>query len=90
MLYNYNSIYAKLNLKKIKNVLYPRPTRVQGTFRFSELPNPLVEGPTMKGTRPLDNNEIRIVAACFDSVFEARNRGLFMLGVLQTDVSPNC
>ena len=35
----------------------------------------------MKGTRPLDNNEIRLVAACFDSVFEARNRGVFMLGV---------
>ena len=35
----------------------------------------------MKGTRPLDNNEIRRVSACFDSTFEARNRGLFMLGV---------
>ena len=35
----------------------------------------------MKGTRPLDNNEIRLVSACFDGVFEARNRGLFMLGV---------
>lgn len=35
----------------------------------------------MKGTRPLDNNEIRRVSACFDGVFEARNRGLFMLGV---------
>ena len=35
----------------------------------------------MKGTRPLDNNEIRQVSACFDGTFEARNRGLFMLGV---------
>ena len=35
----------------------------------------------MKGTRPLDNNEIRLVSACFDGTFEARNRGLFMLGV---------
>ena len=35
----------------------------------------------MKGTRPLDNNEIRLVSGCFDGTFEARNRGLFMLGV---------
>lgn len=35
----------------------------------------------MKGTRPLDNDEIRQVAACFDGSFEIRNRGLFMLGV---------
>ena len=35
----------------------------------------------MKGTRPLDNNEIRQVSACFTGTFEARNRGLFMLGV---------
>ena len=35
----------------------------------------------MKGTRPLDNNEIRLVSACFDGTFEIRNRGLFMLGV---------
>ena len=35
----------------------------------------------MKGTRPLDNDEIRIVSACFDGTFAARNRGLFMLGV---------
>ena len=35
----------------------------------------------MKGTRPLDNEEIRLVSACFDGRFEARNRGLFMLGV---------
>ena len=35
----------------------------------------------MKGTRPLDNNEITLVSACFDGTFEARNRGLFMLGV---------
>ena len=35
----------------------------------------------MKGTRPLDNDEIRRVSACFTGTFEARNRGLFMLGV---------
>ena len=35
----------------------------------------------MKGTRPLDNNEIRLVSACFDGSFEVRNRGLFMIGV---------
>ena len=35
----------------------------------------------MKGTRPLDNTEIRLVWACFDGTFAARNRGLFMLGV---------
>ena len=35
----------------------------------------------MKGTRPLDNNEIRRVSQCFEGSFEARNRGLFMLGV---------
>ena len=35
----------------------------------------------MKGTRPLDNSEIRLVSACFEGRFEARNRGLFMLGV---------
>lgn len=35
----------------------------------------------MKGTRPLNNNEIRLVLACFDGTFEVRNRGLFMLGV---------
>lgn len=35
----------------------------------------------MKGTRPLDNNEIRLVSACFDGTFQVRNRGLFMLGV---------
>ena len=35
----------------------------------------------MKGTRPLDNDEIRRVSASFTGTFEARNRGLFMLGV---------
>ena len=35
----------------------------------------------MKGTRPLDNNEIRLVSACFAGTYEVRNRGLFMLGV---------
>ena len=35
----------------------------------------------MKGTRPLDNNEIRLVSACFSGKFEVRNRSLFLLGV---------
>ena len=35
----------------------------------------------MKGTRPLDNDEIRLVAECFDGTFATRNRALFMLGV---------
>ena len=35
----------------------------------------------MKGTRPLDNDEIRRVSECFSGTFEVRNRGLFMLGV---------
>ena len=35
----------------------------------------------MKGTRPLDNDEIRRVSGCFTGTFEVRNRGLFMLGV---------
>ena len=35
----------------------------------------------MKGTRPLDNHEIRKVAECFDGTFAVRNRSLFMLGV---------
>ena len=35
----------------------------------------------MKGTRPLDNSEIRLVSACFTGTFEVRNRGLFILGV---------
>ena len=35
----------------------------------------------MKGTRPLDNNEILLVSACFDGTFEIRNRSLFLLGV---------
>lgn len=29
----------------------------------------------MKGTRPLDNNEIRLVSACFDGTFEVRQQG---------------
>ena len=32
-------------------------------------------------TRPLDNNEIRLVSVCFEGTFQVRNRGLFMLGV---------
>ena len=35
----------------------------------------------MKGTRPLDNIEIRKVSAAFDGAFTIRNRSLFMLGV---------
>ena len=35
----------------------------------------------MKGTRPLDNDEIRRVSTCFTGTFQVRNRGLFMLGV---------
>ena len=35
----------------------------------------------MKGTRPLDNAEIRKVSAAFGGVFADRNRSLFMLGV---------
>ena len=35
----------------------------------------------MKGTRPLDNDEIRRVSAAFTGTFEVRNLGLFMLGV---------
>ena len=35
----------------------------------------------MKGTRPLDNDEIRNVSTCFTGMYEVRNRGLFMLGV---------
>ena len=35
----------------------------------------------MKGTRPLDNDEIRRVSTCFTGTFHVRNRGLFMLGV---------
>ena len=35
----------------------------------------------MKGTRPLDNDEIRSVSTCFAGTYEVRNRGLFMLGV---------
>ena len=35
----------------------------------------------MKGTRPLDNDEIRRVSGCFTGMYEIRNRSLFMLGV---------
>ena len=35
----------------------------------------------MKGTRPLDNDEIRQVTAAFTGTFAVRNRGLFMLDV---------
>ena len=35
----------------------------------------------MKSTSLLDNGEIRRVSSCFDGIFKARNRALFMLGV---------
>lgn len=35
----------------------------------------------MKGTRPLDNTEIRRVCASFDGTYAVRNRGLFVIGV---------
>ena len=35
----------------------------------------------MKGTRPLNNDEIRRVSGCFTGTLEVGNRGLFMLGV---------
>ena len=35
----------------------------------------------MKGTRPLNNDEIRRVSTAFTGTFEVRNRALFMLGV---------
>ena len=35
----------------------------------------------MKGTRPLDNDEIRSVSTCFTGTFATRNSSLFMLGV---------
>ena len=35
----------------------------------------------MKGTRPLDNDEIRRLSAAFTGTNAVRNRGLFMLGV---------
>ena len=35
----------------------------------------------MKGTRPLDNAEIRKVSSAFNGTFAIRNRSLFMLGV---------
>ena len=37
----------------------------------------------MKGTRPLDNDEIRKVWDAFDGIFAVRNRSLFMLGVFR-------
>ena len=35
----------------------------------------------MRGTRPLDNDEIRSVSTSFTGTFKVRNRGLFMIGV---------
>lgn len=43
----------------------------------------------MKGTRPLNNNEILLVSACFDGTFEVRNRALFMIDVSARDSSKN-
>ena len=46
------------------------------------LPSPDVKKEaSMKGTRPLDNDEIRRVSKCFTGTFAVRNRGLFMVGV---------
>ena len=36
----------------------------------------------MKGTRPLDNDEIRRVSGCFTGIFATRNRGLCFLLVI--------
>ena len=36
----------------------------------------------MKGTRPLNNNEIRKVADGFDGIFATRNRALFGLQII--------
>ena len=35
----------------------------------------------MKGTRPLNTDEIHRVSGCITGTFEVRNRGLFMIGV---------
>lgn len=35
----------------------------------------------MKGTRPLENDEIRRVSTCFTGTSATHNRGLSMLGV---------
>ena len=35
----------------------------------------------MKGTRPLNNDEIGLVSAAFTGTYEIRNHSLFMLGV---------
>ena len=35
----------------------------------------------MKGTRPLNNDEIRRVSGCFTGTYQVRNRSLFMIGV---------
>ena len=35
----------------------------------------------MKGTRSLDNNEIRQVTECFDGRCAVRNRSFFVLGI---------
>lgn len=35
----------------------------------------------MKGTRPLDNDEIRRVSTSFTGTYQVRNCGLFMIGV---------
>ena len=41
----------------------------------------------MKGTRPLDNDEIPSSINLFHRTFSGRNRGLFMLGVSTADAS---
>ena len=43
----------------------------------------------MKGIRPIDNNEIRLISAYFDGKFEADDRGLFMIGSVSVLLSHN-
>ena len=50
-------------------------------FLWSSLVIAMRKGDYMKGTRPLDNDEIRRVSTSFTGMYEIRNRGLFMLGV---------
>lgn len=50
------------------------------SFADSLIPKLLKDG-FMKGTRPLNNNEIRQVTDAFDGIYAVRNRALFVLGV---------
>ena len=53
----------------------------QRKFYGKRKPKTKTGGTLLKGTRPLDNDEIRRVSTCFTGTFATRNRGLFMLGV---------